>query len=166
MLKVIPWLELYEMKLEKCALECVTLKHYRSPAMDGNLKTSPVKELEEHGLPKLDTGKLIIDTDAGVDDAVALLLALGYEAKQPNSSSRIIAVTCVFGNTDVNNVVVNVLKVLKTANRLDVSFPETSRLYICSPLFHVNQLPVCNIKAKLSLSLTTYHAMKMHPELN
>jgi inosine-uridine nucleoside N-ribohydrolase len=80
--------------------------------MDGNLK---------QGLPTLDTGKLIIDTDAGADDAVALFLALGYEAKQPNSSARIIAITCVFGNTNVSNVAMNVLKVLKTANRLDVS---------------------------------------------
>jgi inosine-uridine nucleoside N-ribohydrolase len=85
--------------------------------MDGNLETVP----DRRGLPNLDTGKLIIDTDAGVDDAVALFLALGYEAKQLNSSARIIAITCVFGNTDVSNVAVNVLKVLKTANRLDVS---------------------------------------------
>ena len=71
---------------------------------------------------KLETGKLIIDSDAGVDDAVALFLALGYEAKQLNSSVKIVAITCVFGNTNVDNVAVNVLKVLKTANRLDVSF--------------------------------------------
>jgi inosine-uridine nucleoside N-ribohydrolase len=88
--------------------------------MDGSLKTIPVKRPQDHRLPKLDTGNLIIDTDAGVDDAVALFLALGYEAKQLNSTIRIMAITCVFGNTDVNNVALNVLKVLKTANRLDV----------------------------------------------
>jgi inosine-uridine nucleoside N-ribohydrolase len=82
--------------------------------MDGSPQT------EDQGLPRLDTGKLIIDTDAGVDDAVALFLALGYEAKQLNSSIRIMAITCVFGNTAVNNVAQNVLKVLKTANRMDV----------------------------------------------
>ena len=72
------------------------------------------------GLPKLETGKLIIDTDAGVDDAVALFLALGYEAKQSKTSIQTVAITCVFGNTNVDNVAVNVLKVLKTAKRLDV----------------------------------------------
>jgi hypothetical protein len=88
--------------------------------MDGSLTTAYIKELKEHGLSKLDTGKLIIDTDAGVDDAVALFLALGYEAKQLNTDVRIIAITCVLGNTKINNVATNVLKVLKTANRLDV----------------------------------------------
>jgi inosine-uridine nucleoside N-ribohydrolase len=88
--------------------------------MDGRPDTVNVRRPQDHRLPKLDTGKLIIDTDAGVDDAVALFLALGYEARQLNINIRIMAITCVFGNTDVNNVVLNVLKVLKTANRLDV----------------------------------------------
>lgn len=88
--------------------------------MDGRPETIHVKRRQDHRVPKLDTGKLIIDTDAGVDDAVALFLALGYEARQLNSNVRIMAITCVFGNTDVNNVALNVLKVLKTANRLDV----------------------------------------------
>lgn len=94
--------------------------------MDGSLKMASIKELKEHGLSKMDTGKLIIDTDAGVDDAVALFLALGYEAKQQNTDVRIIAITCVLGNTKVNNVATNVLKVLKTANRLDVRVLQTS----------------------------------------
>jgi hypothetical protein len=88
--------------------------------MDGSPQIARVRGTEDQRIPKLDIGKLVIDTDAGVDDAVALFLALGYEAKQMNSNTRIMAITCVFGNTAVNNVALNVLKVLKTANRLDV----------------------------------------------
>jgi len=69
----------------------------------------------------LNVGKVIIDTDAGPDDAAAIFLALNYDKYSYNSSSEVIAVTCVHGNTAVDNVVVNVLKTLQTANRLDVS---------------------------------------------
>ncbi|XP_069684495.1 uncharacterized protein [Periplaneta americana] len=107
-----------------------------SPAMDESMKSPPSQHAEALHivLPKLDTGKLIIDTDAGVDDAVALFLALGYEAKQRNCSSRIIAITCVFGNTNVDNVVVNVLKILKTSNRLNIPvYRGASRSILVTP---------------------------------
>ena len=68
---------------------------------------------------KLDVGKLVIDTDAGGDDAGAILLALGEGVIL--NQVNIIAITCVHGNTRVDNVVVNVLKTLDTVNRLDVS---------------------------------------------
>nr|CAD7260604.1 unnamed protein product [Timema shepardi] len=63
--------------------------------------------------------QIIIDTDAGTDDATALFMALGYEKNQP-SRVKVVAITCVHGNTRVDNVVVNVLKVLQTTGRLDV----------------------------------------------
>ncbi|KAJ4436326.1 hypothetical protein ANN_18957, partial [Periplaneta americana] len=63
---------------------------------------------------QLETKKLIIDTDAGADDAVAILMALGQ------TDVDVIALTCVNGNTALDNVVVNVLKTLKTAGRLDI----------------------------------------------
>lgn len=59
--------------------------------------------------------KLVIDTDAGGDDAVALILALRAE-----SDFQIVAVTCVFGNTEQENVEKNVLKILTVAERTDV----------------------------------------------
>lgn len=69
---------------------------------------------------RLDVGKVIIDTDAGPDDAAAIFMALN--GQKYNSELKVIAITCVNGNTIVDNVVVNVLKTLKTANRLDVSY--------------------------------------------
>ncbi|XP_004342923.1 inosine/uridine-preferring nucleoside hydrolase [Capsaspora owczarzaki ATCC 30864] len=50
--------------------------------------------------------KLIIDTDAGVDDAVAILLALNWPG------AEILAITTVAGNVDESQVAVNVAKIL------------------------------------------------------
>ncbi|XP_051160050.1 inosine-uridine preferring nucleoside hydrolase-like isoform X2 [Leptopilina boulardi] len=63
--------------------------------------------------------KIIIDTDAGADDAVAILLALKYEAANKNDID-IIAITCTYGNTKRENVEKNVLKTLIIANRTDI----------------------------------------------
>ncbi|XP_034943058.1 probable uridine nucleosidase 1 isoform X2 [Chelonus insularis] len=59
--------------------------------------------------------KLIIDTDAGIDDAVAIFLLLSALAKN-NSNSEIVAITCVYGNTEEQNVEKNVLRILSTVN--------------------------------------------------
>ncbi|NMM33740.1 MAG: nucleoside hydrolase, partial [Phycicoccus sp.] len=57
---------------------------------------------------------MILDVDTGVDDACALLLA----ALHPQADLR--AVTCVGGNTNVDQVVRNTLTVLDVAGRADV----------------------------------------------
>ncbi|XP_061682157.1 inosine-uridine preferring nucleoside hydrolase [Syngnathoides biaculeatus] len=54
---------------------------------------------------------LIIDTDCGIDDAQAILMALAAP------HVRVLAVTCVFGNSSVDNVCQNVLKVLAVGER-------------------------------------------------
>ncbi|CAG0919095.1 unnamed protein product [Notodromas monacha] len=61
--------------------------------------------------------KLIIDCDAGVDDAMALIMALDYVRK---GKAQVLAVTCVQGNTGLDNVVVNVLR---TMNAMDIQVP-------------------------------------------
>ncbi|WAR30401.1 YBP2-like protein [Mya arenaria] len=58
--------------------------------------------------------KLLIDTDAGVDDAQAILMAL----KCPDVD--VIGITCVAGNADAMQVGKNVLRVLQVVNRLDI----------------------------------------------
>ncbi|XP_076237552.1 uncharacterized protein LOC143181162 isoform X2 [Calliopsis andreniformis] len=60
--------------------------------------------------------KVIIDTDAGADDAVAILLTLKSEFK----GFKVIAITSTYGNTYVDNVTQNVLKILTIANRSDI----------------------------------------------
>ena len=53
--------------------------------------------------------KLIIDADAGIDDAMALVLALDSHKR---GEVDIRAITCVNGNTTVKNSQVNVLRIL------------------------------------------------------
>lgn len=70
----------------------------------------------DHSAP----GKLIIDTDAGADDAAAILLILKAEEQFLKNQFETIAITCTYGNTRVDNVVQNVLKTLTIANRGDI----------------------------------------------
>ncbi|KAF7387513.1 hypothetical protein HZH68_013190 [Vespula germanica] len=62
---------------------------------------------------------VIIDTDPGSDDALAILLALAYE-KSNYEDFKILAITCTYGNTYLENVEKNVLKTLEIANRSDI----------------------------------------------
>lgn len=59
-------------------------------------------------------GPLIIDTDAGVDDATAIILLLKY------TGFEVKAITCVRGSTSVFYVAMNVQKVLNVVDRPDV----------------------------------------------
>ena len=67
--------------------------------------------------------KVIIDTDAGADDALAILLLLRAESvrKLHLPQYEIVGITCTYGNTKEENVEINVLKTLTIANRTDVS---------------------------------------------
>ncbi|XP_002731795.2 nucleoside hydrolase-like [Saccoglossus kowalevskii] len=58
--------------------------------------------------------KMIIDTDAGIDDAEAIMMALA------NPHVEIVAITCVSGNTRAKQVTRNVLRILNICNRLDI----------------------------------------------
>ncbi|XP_072540299.1 inosine-uridine preferring nucleoside hydrolase [Salminus brasiliensis] len=57
---------------------------------------------------------MIIDTDCGIDDAQAIMLALAA----PNV--KILGITCCFGNTDVDNVGQNVLRVLSVCQQTQI----------------------------------------------
>ncbi|XP_053569061.1 inosine-uridine preferring nucleoside hydrolase-like [Bombina bombina] len=57
---------------------------------------------------------LLIDVDCGTDDAQAIMMAIAA----PNV--QILAITCVGGNTPLDNVCKNVLRVLKLCDRLDI----------------------------------------------
>ena len=73
--------------------------------------------------------KVIIDTDCGVDDAQAILMAL---SKEFSERVEIIGITCCSGNVLVDQVMVNVLKVLTVAERLDIPvYKGTSKPILC-----------------------------------
>ncbi|KZS98370.1 nucleoside hydrolase [Sistotremastrum niveocremeum HHB9708] len=61
---------------------------------------------------------VIIDTDPGVDDTLALLLALASEELE------ILAITISFGNTDVDASLINIFKIFHTLDKHFKRFPE------------------------------------------
>ncbi|XP_029929417.1 inosine-uridine preferring nucleoside hydrolase-like isoform X2 [Myripristis murdjan] len=70
-----------------------------------------------HSLPAAENmmkRKLVIDVDPGVDDAQAIMVALAT----PNV--EVLGITCCHGNTPVDNVCKNTLRILKVCNRLDI----------------------------------------------
>ena len=75
---------------------------------------------------------MIIDSDAGVDDANAILMALG------SPDVDVIAITTVSGNTTAPQSGRNVLRVLQLMNRLDVSIIDESGLDARKPVFWVS----------------------------
>ena len=77
--------------------------------------------------------KIIVDCDAGTDDAGAIMMALTYQHVE------VVAVTCVFGNTEVENVVNNVLRVLKLCGRLDVSKTSMFFCWVCFAFLKDNE---------------------------
>lgn len=58
--------------------------------------------------------KIIFNVDTGADDALAILLAI------LSGKFEILGITTVAGNTNVNQVTINTLKVLNLAKRLDI----------------------------------------------
>ncbi|XP_005945141.1 probable uridine nucleosidase 1 isoform X2 [Haplochromis burtoni] len=58
--------------------------------------------------------KLLLDVDCGVDDAQAIMMALAA----PNV--QILGITCVHGNTSVENVCKNALRVLQACSHLEI----------------------------------------------
>ncbi|XP_073767880.1 uncharacterized protein isoform X2 [Danio rerio] len=58
--------------------------------------------------------KLFVDVDCGVDDAQAIMMALAVPGVQ------ILGISCVHGNTSVENVCKNVLRILKVCKHLEI----------------------------------------------
>lgn len=74
---------------------------------------------------------VLVDVDTGTDDALALLLLL---AADQVGEVKLLGITCVAGNTSLANVCRNTLRLLRAANRLDVSprpvFQLNGRLFV------------------------------------
>lgn len=84
---------------------------------------------------------LILDTDTGVDDALAILYALGLEA---SGMCRLVGVTCTFGNVEVKTAVKNSRAVLDFLGRRDIPvFGGNNRLFGGGGEFV--QRPICRI---------------------
>ncbi|GFY58183.1 probable uridine nucleosidase 2 [Trichonephila inaurata madagascariensis] len=60
---------------------------------------------------------MVIDTDCGSDDAMAIMATLGDSGRR---ACRLVAITCCFGNTTIDHVCQNVLKVLHACGETKV----------------------------------------------
>jgi len=85
--------------------------------------------------------KLLIDTDVGVDDAGALILALTHE-----SSPEILAISTVFGNVDfVAQAVANASRILRLVGKTHI------------PIYAGAEGPLIPVKVLRSHSSAEYH---------
>lgn len=62
---------------------------------------------------------VIVDCDPGTDDAQALLMLL---AAHKSRAINILAITCVAGNTLIENVINNVFRILHVCDTPNVSY--------------------------------------------
>ncbi|HEX5401012.1 MAG TPA: nucleoside hydrolase [Pseudonocardiaceae bacterium] len=78
--------------------------------------------------------ELILDVDTGVDDALAILFAVRHP------DLRLRAITCVAGNTDVDQVVANTLRVLDAAGAPDVPVARGASTPLLATLRHARHV--------------------------
>lgn len=71
---------------------------------------------------------IILDTDMGVDDAWALFLILRLILNLSNV--KLLGITCVHGNTSMEDVIRNTYRALNALNRTDVSELFDSQLIV------------------------------------
>jgi purine nucleosidase len=71
---------------------------------------------------------ILLDVDTGIDDAMALLYAVG------SPDAEIVAVTCVAGNVDARQVAENTLGVLELAGRPDIEVALGREVPLVRPL--------------------------------
>lgn len=61
---------------------------------------------------------VILDTDMGTDDVWALIMLL--KAEKSFQNIKLLAITCVYGNTSMDQVVINAFTILDIMKRSDV----------------------------------------------
>lgn len=69
---------------------------------------------------KITSKSVIFDTDMGADDAWALQMFL--KAEKQLKSVKVLAITTVDGNTDVEDALKNTYRILDGLDRTDVNF--------------------------------------------
>ena len=73
------------------------------------------------------THPVLLDVDTGIDDAMAILFAVAHP------DIEVLAITCVAGNTSLENVVANTLKVLDVADAPAIPVAAGSRRPLIEP---------------------------------
>lgn len=97
-------------------------------------------------------GPVIVDCDVGVDDAVALALCMA-------SDVDIIGITCVHGNTSLNNVILNTEMLLSVMKRKEVGTLQQT----CQP--QKNDKTLRYLQEKIKLHFTPGDSQKASPPI-
>ncbi|HEX7660404.1 MAG TPA: nucleoside hydrolase [Pseudonocardiaceae bacterium] len=92
---------------------------------------------------------VLLDVDTGVDDALAILLAVRHPAL------RVRAITCVAGNTNVDQVVRNTLRVLDAAGAQDIPVARGAERPLLAPNRPANHVHGADGMADLGLPEST-----------
>ncbi|MGN6245882.1 MAG: nucleoside hydrolase [Motilibacteraceae bacterium] len=123
--------------------------------------TDPVEPVPTWLRPPTDgTGGLpvpvVLDVDTGVDDALAILLAV----RHPGLDLR--GVTCVAGNTHVDQVVANTLKVLDAAGAPDVPVARGAERPLLEPARDAHHVHGADGMADLGLPQSARRPVDVH----
>ena len=99
---------------------------------------------------------MILDVDTGIDDALALMLAV----RHPNVNLR--AVTCVAGNASLEQVVRNTLTVLDAAGAEDIPVAAGANRPLLADAHPAAHVHGTDGLADLGLPAPTRHAVSLH----
>lgn len=100
--------------------------------------------------------EIILDVDTGVDDALAILFAVRHP------DVRLRAVSCVAGNTDVDQVVANTLRVLDAAGAGDIPVARGAVTPLLATLRHARHVHGEDGMADTGLPESTRRPAKEH----
>jgi pyrimidine-specific ribonucleoside hydrolase len=100
--------------------------------------------------------EIILDVDTGVDDALAILFAVRHP------DIRLRAISCVAGNTDVDQVVANTLRVLDAAGAGDVPVARGAATPLLATLRHARHVHGADGMGDLGLPESTRRPVGEH----
>lgn len=100
--------------------------------------------------------EMILDVDTGIDDALALMLAV----RHPEVNLR--AVTCVAGNASLDQVVQNTLRVLDIAGAGDLPVAAGARRPLLAEANHAAHVHGTDGLADLGLPISTRQLVPLH----
>ncbi|XP_018577544.1 uncharacterized protein LOC108915879 [Anoplophora glabripennis] len=123
---------------------------------------------------KNNSKRIIIDVDAGTDDYLALLLLLYGER---NGKVKIEAICCSMGNTSLENVVKNVVRLLETVGRTDIPVYKGANKQLILPKHPVDQFhgkdgfgdlhhdkdPDLSLVEQIPVSIALHHIISSNP---
>jgi inosine-uridine nucleoside N-ribohydrolase len=78
---------------------------------------------------------VLIDTDAGIDDTIAIIMCIQAHKKQ-DLPFRIVGITCAGGNTEVDNVTQNVTRILETMKEPSIPIFRGAPIAMVTPFLY------------------------------